>query len=164
VKATNGSRTQYDKDVRRRGQGEAFPGLVLPSGQELTLGLLATIIVEVAPFRAYAPFPALLQFFVVFSKSVQHHLRIWLDHLNCVKMATFQFYLQFGKQRKVGWVGDDSHVAFGKKFPGEKVSERRCVVVMQQPVLLSPKFGSKSSHIFTRLQIKRRKQSAHPPS
>jgi hypothetical protein len=26
---------------------------------------------------------------------------------------------------------------------------RRCVVVMQQPVLLSPKFGAKSSHIFT---------------
>jgi hypothetical protein len=35
-------------------------------------------------------------------------------------MAAFQFYLQSGKQRKVGWVGDDSHVAFGQKVPGEK--------------------------------------------
>jgi hypothetical protein len=37
----------------------------------------------------------------------------------------------------------------GKKFPGGKGIVRRCVVVMQQPVLLSPKFGAKSSHIFT---------------
>jgi hypothetical protein len=36
-------------------------------------------------------------------------------------MAAFQFYLQSGKERKVWWVGDDSHVVFGKKkkFPGE---------------------------------------------
>jgi hypothetical protein len=30
-------------------------------------------------------------------------------------MAAFQFYLQSRKPRKVGWVGDDSHVVFGKK-------------------------------------------------
>jgi hypothetical protein len=30
-------------------------------------------------------------------------------------MATFQLYLHSGKQGKVGWVGDDSHVVFGKK-------------------------------------------------
>jgi hypothetical protein len=33
--------------------------MVLPSGQELTLGLLATITLEVLPFRVYVPFPAL---------------------------------------------------------------------------------------------------------
>jgi hypothetical protein len=33
---------------------------------------------------------------------------ILLDHLSCVKMTAFQFYLQSGKQRKVEWVGDDS--------------------------------------------------------
>jgi hypothetical protein len=38
----------------------------------------------------------------------------------------------------------NSHVNFGQKFPGEKES----VVAMQQPVLLTPKFGAKSSHIF----------------
>jgi hypothetical protein len=49
--------------------------------------------------------------------------------------------------RGVGWVGDNSHVVFGKKkFPGEKVSARLCVVMMQQPVLLLPKFGVKSTH------------------
>jgi hypothetical protein len=35
-------------------------------------------------------------------------------------MAAFQFYFQPGKQRKVGRVGDDTHVAFGQKFFGEK--------------------------------------------
>jgi hypothetical protein len=63
-------------------------------------------------------------------------------------MAAFQFYLHSEKQTKVGWLGDGILVVFGKKFPGEKGSVRRCVVVMQQPVL-SPKFGAKSSHIFT---------------
>jgi hypothetical protein len=45
--------------------------------------------------------------------------------------------------------GNDGHVIFCQEFLGEKGSVRRCVVVMQQPVLLSPKFGVKSSHIFT---------------
>jgi hypothetical protein len=37
-------------------------------------------------------------------------------------------------------MGDDSHVVFSKKIPDKKGSMRKCVV-MQQPVLLSPKFG-----------------------
>jgi hypothetical protein len=61
---------------------------------------------------------------------VQHRLRFFIDHLSCVKMATFQFYLQSLKQRKVGWVGDDSHVDFGKKFAGEKGSVRRYFVMI----------------------------------
>jgi hypothetical protein len=40
-----------------------FPGLVLPSGQNLTLELLATITLKVVHFRPYALFPALLPFF-----------------------------------------------------------------------------------------------------
>jgi hypothetical protein len=36
---------------------------VLPSGQKLTFSLLATITLQVVPFRVYAPFPALLPFF-----------------------------------------------------------------------------------------------------
>jgi hypothetical protein len=51
------------------------------------------------------------------------------------------------KKRTVRWVWDDS-----PKFPGEKWSVRRCVVVMQQPVPLSPKFEAKSWHIFTQWQ------------
>jgi hypothetical protein len=39
--------------------------------------------------------------------------------------------------------GDDSQVLYGQKFPGEKGSVTRCIVVMQQPVLLSPKLGAK---------------------
>jgi hypothetical protein len=50
---------------------------VLPSGQKLTLGLLATFTLKVVPYCTYAPFPALLPFFkcilqVVFCESVQH--------------------------------------------------------------------------------------------
>jgi hypothetical protein len=52
------------------------------------------------------------------------------------------------EQRIEGWAGDDSHV-LGQKFTVGKGSERRCVVVMQQPFVLSPKFGGKYSHIFT---------------
>jgi hypothetical protein len=48
-------------------------------------------------------------------------------------------------------VGFESHIVFGKKFPGEKGIVRPCDVVMQQPVTLSPKFGAKSSHIFRQL-------------
>jgi hypothetical protein len=45
-------------------------------------------------------------------------------------------------------LGIDSHVVFGQKFPRGKGSVRLCVVLMQQPVLLSTKFGGKSSYIF----------------
>jgi hypothetical protein len=37
---------------------------------------------------------------------------------------------------------------FGKKFSGGKGSVRQCVAVMQEPVLLSPKFGAKFSQVF----------------
>jgi hypothetical protein len=63
-------------------------------------------------------------------------------------MAAFQFYLQLGKQRKEGWVGDDSHIDSGQKVPSENGSWRQCTVIMQQPVPLSSKFGVKSSHVF----------------
>jgi hypothetical protein len=100
---------------------------VLPSGQQLTFDLLATINLKIVPFHAYAQFSELLPFFkcileIVFCKDVQHGLRFCLDHFSCVKMVAFQFYLQRGN-KKVGWVGDDSHV-FGQKFPGEKGSVR----------------------------------------
>jgi hypothetical protein len=40
-------------------------------------------------------------------------------------------------------------MAFDQKFPIEKGSVRRCVVMMQQPVILSPNFRAKFSHIST---------------
>jgi hypothetical protein len=127
--------------------------LVLLSGQKLTLSLLATITLKVVSFRAYAPFPALLPFLkcildVVFRKGIQHRLRFCLDYLYCVKLATFHFYLQSGKHKSTV-VGNNSHVAFGERFPCGKGSVRLCVVLMHQLVLFSPKFGAKSSHIFT---------------
>jgi hypothetical protein len=46
----------------------------------------------------------------------------------------------------------DSHVVFGQTFPPEKGNVRLCAVLMQQPVILSPKFRAKSSCIFTQSQ------------
>jgi hypothetical protein len=74
---------------------------------------------RVCSFRsASAIFKCILE--VMFCKVVWRRLLFCLQHLRCVKMATSQFYLQSGKQRKLGWVGDVSHVSFGKKFPGER--------------------------------------------
>jgi hypothetical protein len=87
----------------------------------LNLGILATITLEVVPFSAYASFTALLPFLkcileVAFCKGVRHPLQFCLDNHSCVKIAGFQFHLQSRKQRKVRWVGDDSHVVLGEKF------------------------------------------------
>jgi hypothetical protein len=100
---------------------------MLTSSHKQTLSLLATVTLEVVPFRAYAPFPELLPFFkcileVVFCGSVQHRPPFCLNHVSCVKMAVFQFYLQWRNRKVAGdqvrwvrWVGDDSPVVFGKK-------------------------------------------------
>jgi hypothetical protein len=57
-----------------------------------------------------------------------------------------------GEKKKLGWVGDDSHIVVGQKFSGENGRMRWCTVMMQQPVLLSPKFEAKSLHIFMQSQ------------
>jgi hypothetical protein len=48
-------------------------------------------------------------------------------------------------------VVDDSHIVFDQIFAGEEGSGRWCFVMMQQPVLLLPKFAVKSLHIFLQL-------------
>jgi hypothetical protein len=40
------------------------------------------------------------------------------------QLCGLSFYIQSGKQRKVRWVGDDSHVVFGQEFAGEMGSVR----------------------------------------
>jgi hypothetical protein len=77
---------------------------------------------------------------VVFYEGVQHCLPFYLNNLSCSKMAVFHSYLQSGKQRKVGWMGDNSNVMFGQKFPGEKVNVKWSVGMMQEPVLFVAKF------------------------
>jgi hypothetical protein len=66
-------------------------------------------------------------------------------------MKAYKFYLKSRKQRKAFWVKDDSHVS-GQKNLWWKESVRRCSGMMQQPVLLSLKSGTKSLHIFTHSQ------------
>jgi hypothetical protein len=60
---------------------------VLPSGQNLTLGLLVTITLEAVPVCAYAEFSAILSVSkcvleAMFCESVEH-LRFCLDRLKC---------------------------------------------------------------------------------
>jgi len=45
--------------------------------------------------------------------------------------------------------GGNSHFVFRQKLLGEDGSMRRVVVMVKQPGLFSPKFGTKSSHVFT---------------
>jgi hypothetical protein len=53
------------------------------------------------------------------------------------------------KEREKSKSGGEDNDVFGKKFPGKKKRKVRWrVVVMQQPVILSPEFGTES-HIFT---------------
>jgi hypothetical protein len=46
-------------------------------------------------------------------------------------------------------VEDDSHYLFRQKLLGEDGSVRRDVVMVKQPGLFSPKFGTTSSQVFT---------------
>ena len=44
---------------------------------------------------------------------------------------------------------NNSYYVYRKKMVGEDDSVRRCVVVVKQPGLFSPKLGTMSSHFFT---------------
>jgi hypothetical protein len=97
---------------------------VLPSGPKLSLGLLATVNLEVVPFCPYAPFPVLLPFLKciledVFCEGVQHCLQFASIISFVSKWQSFSFIFNWGN-RKLGWVGNDSHVDFGKKIPWPK--------------------------------------------
>jgi len=46
-------------------------------------------------------------------------------------------------------VGDDSHFVFRQKLLDEDRSVRQGIVMVKQPGLFSPKFGAKSSYVFT---------------
>jgi hypothetical protein len=54
------------------------------------------------------------------------------------------------KSGGVLWMGDDSHYAFHQKLLDEDVSVRRGVVMVNQPGLISPKFGG--GDVFARFQ------------
>jgi hypothetical protein len=77
---------------------------LLPSGQKLTFGLLATITLEVVTFHAYAPFPVLLPCLNATWKSCS--VRVFstacdFASITSVKMAAFLFYFQLGTQREM---------------------------------------------------------------
>jgi hypothetical protein len=115
-----------------------FPGLVLPSGQKLSSGLLSHTNIEIHRFRACAPFP------VPWRYSAPPAIPTRSSQL-CQMATVKQRQVLESQVMTVGWVMNDSHLVVGPKFIGEN----RCVVVIQQPIILAPKFQAKSSHIFT---------------
>jgi hypothetical protein len=80
----------------------------------------------------------------LYSEGVQHGLRFCLKSPQLCQNGGLLVLssIEETEKRRVG------HVVFGQQFSGEKVSLRRCVVMMQQSVLLLAKLGAKSSHIF----------------
>jgi hypothetical protein len=104
--------------------------MMLPSGQQLTLGLLATIALE--------------EVFIITCESAP--ITSVVSKLQC---------LQSGKQRKVARGSSlASRVGGGQSVRGEEGNVSRCAVMLQQPVILSPEFGTKSSQHFHPVAIK----------
>jgi hypothetical protein len=122
---------------------------MLRSSQEVTLGLLANI---TCLLHACTVLNTSAIFLNASWKS--HSVRVFNTAGNSAsitsivsKLKPFSFFFSWGNSN-VGWVEDDRHVIFGQKFTGEKGIVRQCVVLIKQPVILLPKFGEKSSHIF----------------
>jgi hypothetical protein len=81
--------------------------LVLPSGQKLTLGLLATITLEVVLFCTYASFPVLLPFFkcileVMLCEGIQHRLRFCHDTSIVSEWQPLSFIFNQGNRKEQG--------------------------------------------------------------
>jgi hypothetical protein len=96
---------------------------MLPTGQKLTLGPLATITLKLVPCHAYELFPELLSFFksiqeVMFCEGVRHHLQFCLNHLNCVKIIVSSIIeterSHRGSSLVSGVDGAKSHFVFSK--------------------------------------------------
>jgi hypothetical protein len=59
----------------------------------------------------------------VFCEAVQHSLQLCLHYLTTLDCGIFNRKKQKnrrGEDRRVGWVGDDSNIAFDQNFLGEK--------------------------------------------
>jgi hypothetical protein len=96
--------------------------------EELSLGPLSTIALELVPFWAYAKFPELLQFLNASWKLCSVRLlstacdSAWITSV----VSTWRPFSSRG-DGKVWLVVYESHVVFGKRFPDEKGSVKvRC--------------------------------------
>jgi hypothetical protein len=90
---------------------------MLSSGQKLTLDLLATITLEVVPFHVSCDFVSII---------------------SLCQNGGFSVLSSIGETEKFG---GGSPVILSQKFPGQRGNVRQCIVMMQQAVFLSPKFG-----------------------
>jgi hypothetical protein len=115
---------------------------------KITVGLLTTITLEVVAFGAYAllyPGSSVLWGCLTPPENLSRP-----PHLCQNGGLSVLFWIREKERSRVG--GDDSHVVSSEKSLGEKRSVGRFVVVMQEPVLLSPKLRAKFSHIFAQSQ------------
>jgi hypothetical protein len=88
---------------------------------KLSSDLLATIALDSAPIPNVRTVPSASANFLKCVLEV-----VFCDSASITSFASkwrpFQFHLRSGKHRKVGWMGDESHVILGLEFPGEKGS------------------------------------------
>jgi hypothetical protein len=79
-----------------------------------------------------------------------------LDVRHCFK-TSLQFHFQFWKQSEitggevwqVGRIGNDNHVVISHKLCGFQGYVGGCIVVTKEPIVVTPKFQSFSSNIFS---------------
>jgi hypothetical protein len=117
---------------------------MLPSGQKLTLDLRPPSPSRVCTVpSASAIFKCILE--VVFGEGVQHRLHFYLDHLSCVKIAAFQFYLQ-SRKKKSKMVGRRLSCCFRSKIRWRK---KKCETVRCSEVTASSFVAKVRGEVFT---------------
>jgi hypothetical protein len=84
---------------------------------KVTSGLLATVTLKVFPFRAYAPFPAILPFFNASWKSCSAPPAILPQSPQFCQNGGLSVLSSVARDqiRQVGWVGNDSQFCFWPK-------------------------------------------------
>ena len=94
---------------------------------------------------------------VFIHQPIKDCLRFGLYFIRGVETPSLELQLHFRKQRKVtrgqirrvGWVWDDRHAVIRQKLRYFEGSMRWCIVVMQQPVAVTPQLRSLSSHVLS---------------
>jgi hypothetical protein len=94
---------------------------------------------------------------VIFLNALEYCLWFPLNIRHCFKMQCLQFHFQFGKQseitgglaQRVGRMGNDNCVGVSHKLCGFQGRVGRCVVMMQEPIVVAPKFWFFVTHFLS---------------
>jgi hypothetical protein len=130
---------------QKRNAGLTYSILAATSFRIVSLGMYTAIASLFTRFRSTVE--------VISLNAVEcGRLRFPLDVRHCFETSSHQFHFQFGKQseitvRRVGRMGNDNHVVVSHKVCG--FQGRVGGLVMKEPVVVAPKFGPFSLHIFS---------------